>query len=145
MSDTRPLALHHAIAYFDKHGGDVIQIANLFNSFLNADGPPAPLVKIEQNLNKTAKPAKPPKPAKSEEQLVQEAAERIAKTEAEAETPAGATKEAVGKAVEAMLKANKRKEAVALLKKFGAESVSSLAAANYDAFVEEADGDLMSA
>jgi len=144
MSDIRIIALQEAIKLFahPNRTGDVVNTAESFLNFLQgADKQPA-------QSEAPVKPAKSPKqskPAKSEEQLVAEAAERIAKTEAEAEVSTSATKEAVGKAVEAMLKANKRKEAVALLAKLGATSVSSLAESNYAAFIEEADAVLMSA
>jgi hypothetical protein len=61
------------------------------------------------------------------------------------EEPKGPTREDVGKAVESMLAANKRKEAVALMKEFGATSVSSLDAAKYAAFLEGAEAILMAA
>jgi hypothetical protein len=147
----RVIALQQAVIHFEKHGGNVIATAETFLTFLLGQPTSIALPNANATAAKqvaTKESVKTKKPAKSEEQLVAEAAARVAATEAAAdaeEAPTGATKEAVGKAVEAMLKANKRKEAVALLKKFGAESVSSLAATNYDAFVEEADGVLMSA
>ena len=77
------------------------------------------------------KPAATKPAAKTEEQLSDEAT--------------GATKEAVGKAVEAMLSANKRKEAIALMKEVKADplSVSGIPESAYEAFLEGAEAILL--
>lgn len=85
-----------------------------------------------------AKPAAA-KPAKTEAQKV---AERVKATEAAAEDAEPApTKEAVGLAVEAMLKANLKAQAVELLGKHGAKSASGVVAQGVEvmaAFIEDA-------
>jgi len=96
-----------------------------------------------------AKPAKPAAPAKTEEQLVaefaaEEAAKQAAADAAEA-TTAAVTVEVVGDAIQAMLSANKRKEAINLLAKFGAKSASSVAEEDRAAFVTEAEAILLAA
>jgi len=95
-----------------------------------------------------AKPAKPPKaPAKSEEQLVAEAQARVAATEQaveEAES-SGPTKEQAGAALQALLAANLKPAAIALLKKFKVASLSGLAESDYEAFIAEANEALLAA
>jgi uncharacterized protein (DUF2267 family) len=87
-------------------------------------------------------PAKPkadkPKkaPAKSEEEIVKEVAQA-------AEAEVTVTKDQVSAAVQEMLKANKRQEAIDLLASFKAKSVSGLAEADYAAFVDGANEVLM--
>ena len=130
MSDSpvaiRAIALSEAV----KTGAlaaDVIGIAQTFFSFLIADVPASADV---------AKP-KAEKPAKV-----------VKAVEPKVETPAiveGPTKADVGTAVEKMLGANKRTEAVALMKKFGAASVSTLKETDYEAFIAAADAILMTA
>lgn len=63
------------------------------------------------------KPAANRKAPKTEPQLTKEVVKRVEETEAAAVE--GPTKEQVAKAIENMLKANKRKEAIATLAKFG--------------------------
>jgi hypothetical protein len=58
---------------------------------------------------------------------------------------AAMTKADVGDRVQKLLSANKRQDAAALLKQYGATSVSSLDASKYEAFVEAADALLLSA
>jgi uncharacterized protein (DUF2267 family) len=87
-------------------------------------------------------PAKPkadkPKkaPPKSEEEIVKEVAQA-------AEAEVTVTKDQVSAAVQEMLKANKRQEAIDLLASFKAKSVSGLAEADYAAFVDGANEVLM--
>ena len=52
------------------------------------------------------------------------------------------SKEQVGKVVSNLLAANKRPQAVALLKKFGATSVSKVSESDYAAFVSEGNAEL---
>ena len=98
---------------------------------------------------KTEKPKEAKKPGKTEEQLVAEAQARVAATEAqaaagEAETD-GPTKEQAGEALQGLLTSNKKTQAIALLKKFKAQSLSGLAATDYAAFIEEANDILLAA
>ena|ERR1700675_1222329 len=127
MSDSpvaiRAIALSEAV----KHGSEnVIGMANIFLDFLNGVG----------DTSTAAKP-KAEKPAKV-----------VKAVEPKVEAPVvveGPTKVDVGTAVEKMLGANKRTEAVALMKKFGAASVSTLKETDYEAFIAAADAILMTA
>jgi uncharacterized protein (DUF2267 family) len=83
---------------------------------------------------KADKPKKAP--AKSEEEIVKEVAQA-------AEAEVTVTKDQVSAAVQEMLKANKRQEAIDLLASFKAKSVSGLAEADYAAFVDGANEVLM--
>jgi hypothetical protein len=98
-----------------------------------ADAKPATPAATKPAATKPAatKPAATKPAAKTEEQLSDEAT--------------GATKEAVGKAVEAMLSANKRKEAIALMKEVKADplSVSGIPESAYEAFLEGAEAILL--
>jgi hypothetical protein len=128
MSDSpvaiRAIALSEAV----KHGSEnIIGMANIFLDFLNGVG----------DTSTAAKP-KAEKPAKAVKEPVIEKAKPV-------ETAEGPTKVDVGTAVEKMLGANKRTEAVALMKKFGAASVSTLKETDYEAFIAAADAILMTA
>jgi hypothetical protein len=79
---------------------------------------------------------KPKKAAKTEEEIVKEVAQA-------AEAEVIVTKDQVSAAVQEMLKANKRQEAIDLLARFKAKSVSGLAEADYAAFVDGANEVLM--
>lgn len=87
------------------------------------------------------KPGRPAKqPAKTEDAIVQEVADAAVET---AEEVATVTKATVSKALEDLLKANKRNDAIAILKKFDATSVSTLPEKNYAAFCEAAETALL--
>jgi len=136
--ETRAVALAHAITFHAGKAGlaGVLEAATTFNNFLNADSGvvlPNPVVTTEAEAPAPKKAGRPPKAEKPapEPEVVKE--------------PEGPTKEEVGKAVEAMLAANKRKEAIALMKQFKATSVSSLDTKHYAAFLEEAETILMAA
>lgn len=81
-----------------------------------------------------AKAAKASKPAPKAEAPVEEV-----------EEAAGPTKDAVSKAVESLLKANKRQEAIDLMAQFKAKSVSTIQESDYAAFIEAADEILLAA
>jgi hypothetical protein len=138
--ETRAVALAHAITFTAQVKGGIAAVlaaATDFNNFLNADSGvvlPNPVVEAEK--------PKAEKPAKAKAEKAKPAPEPEPEVADELEGP---TKEDVGKSVEAMLAANKRKEAIALMKKFGATSVSSLDAKNYAAFLEESEAILMAA
>jgi hypothetical protein len=143
--ETRAVALAHAITFTAQVKGGIAAVlaaATDFNNFLNADSGvvlPNPVVAAEAEKPKAEKADKPAK-------MKAEKAKPAPEPEPEvADEPEGLTKEDVGKSVEAMLAANKRKEAIALMKKFGATSVSSLDKANYAAFLEESEAILMAA
>ena len=121
MRAVRAIALSEAI----KSGAtDVLATAKSFLAFLNGDEDTQP----EQEA-KPAKVAKPTKAAKQEPK----------------EEPEGPTKEQVGAAVEKLLASNKRKEAIALMGKYKATSVSSLDEKHYADFLEGAETILMAA
>jgi hypothetical protein len=98
-----------------------------------------------------AKPVAAKKPVKSEEQVVAEIAAKSAVQEAEttATEESGVTLESVKAALDSLLKANKRKEAIALLASFEkATNVTSIVAQGAEvmaAFIQEANGILLTA
>jgi cell division septation protein DedD len=120
----------------------VLQAATDFNNFLNADNNVANLGPLASSAPAEAEKPKAEKPAKVKAEKAKPAPEPEPEV---ADEPEGPTKEDVGKSVEAMLAANKRKEAIALMKKFKATSVSSLDKADYAAFLEESEAILMAA
>lgn len=132
MSDSpvaiRAIALSEAVKSVATSGASpsvIVEVAQTFLDFLNSTEVPA------------AKPA-PKAVAKVKEVKGKE-------PEPVVETPKGPTKVQVGEAVEKMLGANKRDEAVALMKTFKAASVSTLKESDYAAFLEGADAILMTA
>lgn len=135
---SRAAALQHAAMIHQGSGDPVaaLETAEAFHSFItggNGAAEPAPAA---------AKPKVPSKPATVTKPKV------AAKPEPEAEPDADAdavTKEQVGEAIEELLNADMRKQAVALFKKFGATSLSSLAEENYAAVKEAAEGLLLNA
>ena len=142
--ETRAVALAHAITFHAGKAGlaGVLEAATTFNNFLNADSGvvlPNPVVTKEAEVNEAPAPKKAGRPPKAEK------AEKAAPEPEVEKEPEGPTKEDVGKTVEAMLAANKRKEAIDLMKKYKATSVSSLDASNYAAFIEDCESVLMSA
>ena len=139
--ETRAVALAHAITFHAGKAGlaGVLEAATTFNNFLNADSGvvlPNPVVTAEAEAPAPKKAGRPPKAEKAEKAAPEPEVEK---------EPEGPTKEDVGKTVEAMLAANKRKEALDLMKKYKATSVSSLDASNYAAFIEDCESVLMSA
>lgn len=160
---TRAMALDQAVKIVIAQcvkGADVLPLAEQYNEFLTADSTnktagattAKPATTAAKPAAAAAKPAaaKPAaKPAKTEDDLANEAiaAQRereAAQDAAEAAGDGGPTKEQVGEAINAMLAANLRKEAVALLAKFGAKSVSGVPVEKYAELVEEAEGLLVS-
>lgn len=136
---TRSIALSEAVKmWIAQPHTDVIQLAALFADFLNNETPSTQTHSSPQPAK--AEVAKPKKDtaakaaAKTEAQLTAESKARVAATEAAVTV----TKQDVATSVELLLKANKREEAKALLKKFGANSVSSVPEDDYEAFVTEA-------
>jgi hypothetical protein len=120
----RAIALQEANKLGLTDAGSVLAAANAFVDFILAGDVPATTQGIPLALKpaaalkptKAAKPVAAPKPAEPE-------------TEAEAVT--------VGSVVDSLLKAKKRDEAVALLKKYGATSVSGVKAAKAAEFIAE--------
>ena len=131
---SRAAALQHAAMIHQGSGDPVaaLETAEAFHSFItggNGAAEPAPA---------TAKPKVASKPAT----VTKPAAKAAPQPEPDADA---VTKEQVGEAIEAMLNADMRKQAIALFKKFGATSLSSLAEEKYAAVKEEAEGLLLNA
>lgn len=134
---TRAVALAEASKLNLITAEEVLAVAAKYDAFLSDE--------------EVAKPAKPStggkpatggkKPGKSEDEVVKEALEaQRAEADAadEAEEGTGglpATEKGVQAGVAKLLKANKRKEAIALLKSFGASSASGVKAKDYAKFV----------
>lgn len=113
------------IASIDKNTAALIALSN------------SPVATVEE-----LPPVKPTATVKEQKQN-KAAVERVKATEAAAvDEPKGET---VGSVIEAMLKVNKRKEAIALLAKFNAKSASGIDATQADAFIEQANEILLSA
>lgn len=153
----RAVALSEAV----KHGtqasfsiGDIVETAEAFLVFLGGEsGSPAKVSAAGAEPKPKATTAAAGKKtttakkstAKSEEELAQEALDSAeAEQEADAEVEEQpeedaitATKEGVGLVINKLLKAGKRKDALALLKKFGAASVSGVQAKDFKKFVAE--------
>lgn len=128
---SRAAALQHAAMVHQGSGDPVatLETAEAFHAFISAGQDAAPA---------KAAPAKaaPAKPA--------------AKTPAKAAPPVEpdpdeVTKDQMGESIAALIEADMRKQAVALLLKFKAKSVSEVAAENYAAVKQAADDLLMSA
>lgn len=141
---TRAVALTEAVkvASAAQTFDDVLTLAEQYHQFLVSDAAapagtkpaadkPAATKPTTTAKGATTKPTTIKPPAKPEEQVVADAVEVGASDE-------GPTEEKVGKAIADLLAANKRKEAVALLKKFGATSKSTLKPEYYADFLEEA-------
>lgn len=161
---SRAVALQNAVALAVVLGttlAETLDSANLMNAFLNADEAPAATVEVKTTLvkgtaavaadkaaaAKKATPATVKKPAKTEEQLAAEVAASQAATEAaqDAGDDLKELKERAGKATADLLAANLRDKAVGLFKKYGAKSVSSVPEDKLAAFIDEAEGLLLSA
>lgn len=153
IDQTRVIALNLAVTMVNASqlsASEVLNVAGEFTAFLTAPqtsetsdpeptpetprrGPGRPPKAKAAEAAPAAKPApKPAAPEQSEEAIVQQAVETAA---AQATT---VDKAAVSKVVADLLAANKRNEAVNLLKQFGASSVSGIAEKDYAAFVEKA-------
>jgi len=142
---TRCVALAEAVKFCaGAELSTAMQTAQAFFDFLNNESPKTMQTHSTPTTSaKTPAVDKPKKDvaakaaAKTEAVLKAEMMERVKATETAANVT---TREMVGKAVENMLKANKREEAKGLLKQFGATSVSSVPEDDYEAFVLAADG-----
>lgn len=97
---------------------------------------PAPAKRAERA--KRGEKEGPVKPAQSEEQLVTQATTAAAEAAEKADDKPVVSKQDVSAAVAKMLEANKRTDAISLLKKYGAQSVSGIHEADYAAFVADA-------
>lgn len=128
---SRAAALAHAATVH--HGSAdpqaTLQAAEAFHAFIVANGEAAPAKPV-----KLGAAAKQPKPIKQPQPVAPPVEEE------EADEPAeGVTKEQVGEAVEALLNANLRNQAIALFKKFNAKSLSGISPADYAAAKQEAE------
>lgn len=127
---SRAAALQHAAAVFHGSGDPeaVLGAASAFHAFIaeNGDAKPA-----------ASKPAAT-KPAATA------AKKTVAKPEPEPDEDA-VTKEQVGEAIEGLLNADMRKQAIALFAKYGAKSLSGVKTEDYAAIKQDADDLLMNA
>ena len=154
MSDaTRAVALTQAVHVVGSEGGNaVLDLALKFDAFLLGSDAPAKVSVPGKEPSKPAGTSKPAaggkKPAKTEDDLAREhaAAQAAADEAADAETEGGeagteeeypATKEGVQAVIAKLLQANKRKEAIALLKKFGAASATGVKTKDAAKFIAE--------
>jgi hypothetical protein len=126
---SRAIALQHAVATIGNTADHaaVLTAAEAYHSFItgNAEAPAKPV--------KASKPAAP----------VKQATKPV-----EADTAAdedGVTKEQVGEAIEAMLNANMRTQAVALFAKYKAKSLSGVKTEDYAAIKQDAEDALLNA
>lgn len=144
----RTIALSEAVKHAQGNGHtphEVVSFAETFLPFLKADAADGPAkttsaAAADPAPKKAAKksPLKTTKPAKSEDELAQEALDNAEAEQDEDEAaPAAATKEAVGNVVNKLLKSGKRPQALGLLKKFNAASVSGVKPKDFKAFVAE--------
>ena len=148
---TRAIALQEAVKVTAGNGESidvVLSIADKFHVFIMRDelAAASPQMASTPAAEPPAKPPKAPKgelkkpPAKSEEEVVAEAqAKARAKVEAaDAAEEGGPTKQDVGDAAAALLKANKRAELISLFQVHGATSVSTLPEEDYALFIKAA-------
>lgn len=146
----RTIALSEAVKHAQGNGHtphEVVSFAETFLPFLKADAADGPAKTTSAAAADPApkKPAgkkpplKPSKATKSEDELAQEALDNAEaeQDEDEAAPAAAATKEAVGNIVNKLLKSGKRPQALGLLKKFNAASVSGVKPKDFKAFVAE--------
>lgn len=156
--ETRIKALEHAVAVATQQGVDaVLTAAGKFHAFLEGTevkvaAAATTLVKgtaavaADKAAATKAAAAKPAvkaaakaAPVKTEEQLAQEVVDAGVAADAAADVgeDLAALKARAGKLVADLLAANKRDVAVALLKKFGAKSISGVPDDDLPAFLEE--------
>ena len=134
---SRSTALAHAIAvHKDGDADTVLATAERFHAYMT-DASPAEPKPAKVAAPKVAKGA--PKAATKPAPIEDDDAPEVEETGDEV------TKEQVGEAIEAMLNANLRNEAIALFKKYKATSLSSLQPANYAAVKQAAEDAVLAA
>jgi hypothetical protein len=131
---SRSTALAHAIAVHGPGDPDAVLVtAERFHAYMTDATPEAKPVKSAAAKPAAAKPAAAkPKPAPEPEP------EEVADTDE-------VTKEQVGEAIEAMLNANLRNEAIALFAKYKAKSLSGVKPEDYAALKQAAEDAVLSA
>lgn len=151
---TRAVALAEAGKLNLTTANEVLAAAAAYDAFLTetAEAATPKAAVAATKAGAATKTTKPTKPTKSEEEVVKAAleAQRAEAEAAEGEEGADggdeptsddalpATKDGAQAAVARLLKVNKRKEAIGLLKKFGAASVSGIKPKDFGKFVAEA-------
>jgi hypothetical protein len=147
---SKAAALAHAAAVH--HGsGDAeaaLATAEAFHQFITGGAGDVGQSNSSTAKREATKPAAPKKPAKPATKPVPPADDDVTDEEApDTETEDGeeVTKEQVGESIEALLNANLRKEAIALLGKFGAKGLSGIKPADYAKVKAGADNLLLSA
>lgn len=140
---TRSIALSEAVKHSAGTPEEIVAVATMFNAFLESGTAQVVQTHSSPQMPAKAAEAKPKKDvaakaaAKTEAVLKEEMAARVKATE---DAVPATTRQDVALAVEKLLKANKREDAKTLLKKFGAQSVSTVPEDDYEAFVTEANG-----
>jgi len=135
MSELRQVALSAAIQIAPSQPADtVLGIATQVLAFL--EGKTEKVVDAPAKVKVAAKPTAPKAAAKP-------TAPKAEQPKTEEPATAGVTKEQASEALNELLKANKKAQAIELLKKFGAKNISTLAAEKYAEFVEAAEGILL--
>jgi hypothetical protein len=127
---TRAVALSEAVKAAGALGftalGQIIEVAEQLNTFLNAD------LQVEPK-------AEAPKAEKPAKVIEKPKAEKPAKVIEKPKAPAISIED-IGKAIASLLEAQKRTELKALLSKYGAQNKSTLQEDDYEAFLSEAKG-----
>jgi hypothetical protein len=131
---TKHMALVQAIALFSKVGalpGVILDTAAQFDAFLTGTAQPK-AAKVVAPATKPAKPAKPPVVEEDDEDDADADEEVEAEDEPE-DDEEGITKEQVGEAIAALIDNDQKDDAIAILTKFKAKSLSSLKPESYEA------------
>lgn len=131
---TKSMALSHAIALHGKSGAtpeDIIETAGTFHAFIaGADTPTKPAKPVKAATPAT--PTKPAKPVKAAPPADEDEDETEVDDEPDMEEDEDViTKEHVGEALAALIDNDQKDDAIAILKKHGAKSLSSLESKHY--------------
>lgn len=146
---TRVVALQAAIALAAKgaEAETVLTTAAEFEAFLSLSGdtPAKGAQKAAAPTKAATKPATKPVPAKkpTKPPVDDDAEPEAEETTEEGEGEEGLTREEVGASVAKLLNNDMRDQAIALFKKYKAESLGSLKSEHFAAFKQDADDALM--
>lgn len=139
---SKSIALAHAISALGSKATpeEIISTAAEFHEFIVSDGATKP-VKAPVKATTATKPAAPKKPVKPAP-VDDDEDEADDETETEDETDEdedGITKDQVGESIAALIDNDQKDDAIAILKKHGAKSMSTLDAKHYEAVKKAAD------
>lgn len=130
------MALAHAIALHGKSGAnasDIIDSANVFHDYIVGEGTaPAKPAKAVKAAPPATKPVKPAKPAPAADDEDEDETEAEPDADEDDDEDGGVTKEHVGEALAALIDNDQKDDAIAILKKHGAKSLSSLDKQHYE-------------